>query len=953
MAFRSQDPTSVRRLRTSRADERRLPRTPVPAGTKPPRQAPDSATGQIEHNERGLGAAEGARPARRDVDRGHAMDGNDGTRWRAIEDLLDEALDLPAARREAFVRNRAGADPQLAQRVLQLLAAEQAAGEFMETGPCAAAPEAHEPTVLSGQIGPWKIEALLGRGGMGEVYRASRADGQFEQRVALKLLHPHRNAQAQRLQSERQILANLNHPHIARLIDGGMTADQRPYMAMELIEGRDLKTHLSVTKPSLEARLELFRKLCDAVSYAHGNLIVHRDIKPENILIDEHGEPRLLDFGIAKLFMADEALEQNQTQALATPNFAAPEQFGGGAITTRTDVYGLGATLYFLLCGKPPLDLSGASLPQLLDRLQHAEPPPASTQTPDVKVHPDLDAICAKAMHKDPAQRYASVERLAADLDRHQCHQPILARPPSLSYRLGRFLLRHRLAATALSAIALSLSLGLAATAWQAQAAATQRDQARRDAARLSAMQAATLRLFKSAASEAGEASESARALFVRAAAHIETEFHTDPVTAGGLMHMLGQLLLETEDYAQARELLERARSRLNPDTQAQELASIQLDLAHIAYRDGDLDQARRLHAQAGAIWQRDPAQYRSEQIWGATLASQIARADGDPARAVTILREAVASARTHWGANHQETGIVMINLAAAHYYNNDLPAALASCAAAWSVWQANGQTRSPDALNLLANWGLFALRQGDLQEGEKRLAEALELRTELYGASAAQATLMKNLGLAHRLNGRRNAGMRLLEQAEWMAREYAGAGGRLHASAAYALARALIEDGASQEAGVLLADALAAGTNKSHKWQPLNQILAASLDLDSPAQAVEARLTAGLASLRAQGKSALSEYADGLALYAEWLQHPQRLPAALRAIEEALERKRQARHPAHFEVLLMQATKADLLARSGARSAARELWQRSLNLADRTVGPGHPIHQRIRALQL
>ncbi len=876
------------------------------------------------------------------------MSQDDTARWQAIEALLDAALDQPAAQRADFVRREAG-DSALAQRVLRLLEAEQAAGDFLEATPRAAGTARDEPGPAPGQIGPWRIGALLGRGGMGEVYRAERADGQYSQTVALKLIRSDDPAQSSRFEAERQILAQLQHPHIARLIDGGLAPDGRPWMAMEYVDGRSLGRWLAEDRPDLRTRLQLFERLCEAAGYAHAHLVVHRDIKPDNVLIDRHGEPRLLDFGIAKLTGPDRA--SDDTQALATPNYAAPEQFSGGPVTTATDVYGLGATLYYLLCEQPPLELEGASLPQLLDRLQHALPQ-APSRRAALPVPEDLDAICLRALGKQPGERYPSVEALAEDLARFQRNEPVQARPPALRYRLRLFLRRHRLPVLAGLAVGFSLLTGLAVASWQAHVAALERDAARRDASRLATMQSAMMQLFKSASSESAELS--ARELFAHSAEQIERDFRDDPATATRLMQMLGELLLATEDYAAAGELLRRAEARWRPDMGEDILAGIQIDLAHIAYRDGELEQARQRHARATGIWARQPGRYRAERIWAATLASQLARADGRPDEAVRRLEEAAGEARQHWGEAHADTGIVLINLAVAHYYNNDLAAALAACERAWAVWQAIDRSRSPDALNLLGNWGLFALRHGDPVTGERRLAEALELRSELYGPSAALASLMKNLGVAHRLNGRRNAGMRLLEQGAWMAEKYAGAGSRLHASAVQALAEALIEDGLPDEARELLNDSMAAAQGRQSPWHELNRSMLASLML-APAQRAGARelFDLSLLALQGHGGAGLHQYADALAWQARWQAATGAPAAALASLEQAITRKTEARHAAHFEVLRLQAELARLLAGQGQDDRARSLLEQARDSARRQFGDEHPLAAELAAIRL
>lgn len=876
------------------------------------------------------------------------MSTDDASLWRQIDQLLDAALELPAAQREAHVRAVAADQPALQQRVLDLLRAEQMAGDFMETVEPGVIPAPSRTAPQFGRVGPWDLQELIGRGGMGEVYRAERADGQFRQVAALKLIHRPSPEQILRFETERQILADLSHPYIARLLDGGLRDSGEPYMAMEYVAGERLGDYIRRGEATLRQRLDLFLKICEAVAYAHRHLVVHRDIKPDNIIIDANGDPKLLDFGIAKL--SKPGLDGGETQALATPNFAAPEQLAGGAITTATDVYGLGATLYALLCGRPPLQLDGLSLPQLLDRVLHQTPPaPSTLPTPHARaLAGDLDAICAKAMAKERGARYASVDALAADIQRHLRLQPVNARPPHWSYRFGRVLRRHKAATAAVLAVSLSLLIGLAGVSWQAHVAADQRDMARRDAARLSTMRSAMLKVLRTAASSSEGGQISAPALFSQSAANIERDYAQDPATAGALLQMLGGLHLFTEDYAQAKLLLQRAQQFQHRGMLPEVQADLNHDLAHLAYRDGDYASAQKLFDRASAYWETDAPRFQAELIGAATLASQLARTAGDSAAAVRVLSLADERATRYWGAAHPETGIVRINLAAAHYYNNDLDAAIATCERAWTTWQALDRTDSPDALNLLANWGLFALRDGRLEEGEKRLADALELRTRLYGASAAQATLMKNLGIAHRLNGRRVAGMQLLEQAEWMSAKYAGAGGRLHASAAYALARALHEEGQIEEAIALLRRAVAASAERGFSWRHLNEAWLAAL-LPAGSDVSPSLLDTALKALAGQDAAARDQYADALWAQALWRRGQGDVGGEIASLRQALASKTAARRAGHYDALLIQAELAAALAHRGDGEAAALAAQTRRTAADE-YGAEHPLTLRVIA---
>lgn len=336
------------------------------------------------------------------------------------------------------------------------------------------------------QIGPWRLIRQLGRGGMGSVWLAERADQVYEQRAALKLLHrgylypkPAANV-VRRFEQERQILAQLDHPNIACLYDGGMTNDGLPWLAMEYIDGQLLTEWCSQQKGSLKQRLDLFKEICEAIRYAHKNLIVHRDLKPENILVTKEGHIKILDFGIAKLLddksSADRRIQTQTGVRAMSLNYAAPEQITGEAVTTATDVYALGLLLYELLMDGYPYDLEDKNRRQIEQLIRDEEPVRPSafrkgnghTTEPNLSTGGwnDLDAIILKALRKEPEKRYANAGQLLADLHRFRGNQPILARRDTIQYRWGKWLHRHRWAATSGLITLFSLLMGIGVVMW-------------------------------------------------------------------------------------------------------------------------------------------------------------------------------------------------------------------------------------------------------------------------------------------------------------------------------------------------------------------------------------------------------------------------------------------------------------------------------------------------------
>jgi len=376
-------------------------------------------------------------------------------RWRKVRELLEGALAQPLEARDAFVRERAAGDEDLQREVARLLRAESTLGGYLE--PPAPFVEAarelrpREETLIGARVGPWKLERRIGSGGMGTVFLARRVEGDFEQRAAVKLLRQGLDSplMLQRFRRERRLLAQIEHTNVARLLDGGVTEQGRPYLAMEFVEGQPIDAHCDSMKLSVNDRLRLFIKVCGAVHYAHQRLVVHRDLKPGNIFVSAEGEPKLLDFGLAKVMSDESDTLVTQTGAHAlTPAYASPEQIRGGAVTTASDVYSLGVVLYQLLTGKLPHKVETTSISELGRQICDVEPPRPSdavdAELQSRRLRGDLDTIVMKALRKEPERRYASARQLADDLDRYLEGWPVVAQTDSFAYRTTKFVRRHR-----------------------------------------------------------------------------------------------------------------------------------------------------------------------------------------------------------------------------------------------------------------------------------------------------------------------------------------------------------------------------------------------------------------------------------------------------------------------------------------------------------------------------
>jgi eukaryotic-like serine/threonine-protein kinase len=364
-----------------------------------------------------------------------------------IKDLFDVAFDLAPEDREHFLLKECNGDFRLFTEVQKLFAANDEATGFLESPPPItdlsglSLPD-NPGAAMDRRIGHYQLIKEIGRGGMARVFLANRADDTFEKQVAIKLISDQVNSEAtrNRFLLERNILARLEHPYIARLLDGGTTEDDAPYFVMEFVDGLPINQYCEQHQLNLTARLQLFRQVCQAVQYAHQNLVVHRDLKPSNILVTPEGTPKLLDFGIAKLLEIDESSSAlTKTQFPFTPEYASPEQVSKQLINTATDIYSLGVLLYELLTGKKPYDLKKLSLSQLAHVICEEEP-----TTP--KLNYELDNILLRALRKEPAARYNSVEQFAEDVRRYLAGEPVLARPTSFAYRAGKFLKKNKIA---------------------------------------------------------------------------------------------------------------------------------------------------------------------------------------------------------------------------------------------------------------------------------------------------------------------------------------------------------------------------------------------------------------------------------------------------------------------------------------------------------------------------
>ena len=658
-------------------------------------------------------------------------------RFRRVDAVFDAALDLPAADQTAFIDRACGDDAALREEVNRLLHAYRRSGSFLESpaaeigAPLVEHAHALATAALAERIGPFRVVREIGQGGMGRVFLGERADGQFEQRVALKLIQHGAPGLIRHFLEERRILALLEHPNIARLIDGGITADGLPFFAMELVEGEPIDRYCETHGLSLHQRLDLFAEVCDAVTYAHQQLVIHRDLKPSNILVTPEGRIKLLDFGIAKLIVPRDVVGDPTSVQLhaMTPEFAAPEQVRGEPVSTATDVYALGVLLYILLTGERPYDLRGKSPAELERIICEIDPPRPSSRAKGQfgpKLRGDLDSIVMKALHKEKERRYQSPAAIAQDLTRYRAGHPIEARPDSRRYRLGKFIVRHRIG------VAASAAFVMLSAAYVVKAA-IDRNRIER------ALREATLGTYKAEqttdfmlglfeASETGETMTDtvrAREMLGRGVERAR-EMKAQPELQAQMLDVIGRLYSHVGEYKRAQPLLEEAltmRKKLYGSTHV-DVATTLLSLAQAKREQGDGDGAARLD------------------------------------------REALAIRRQLLGPNHVKTADALFNLAADLHVSGDYKGAEPLMDEWTTIVAAQPTEITKVRADQLASLAYVYWISRDYQKAEQLFRETLSINRKLFGERHDRvAVSLSQVGEAVCGAGRHEEAERLIRQ--------------------------------------------------------------------------------------------------------------------------------------------------------------------------------------------
>ena len=718
------------------------------------------------------------------------------THWQRVQDLVEAASALVPEDRTGFLAREAGDDPALRAQVESMLAAWETSGLFEDViGSAAVRAAAIELLEPGDRVGSWRILSLIGHGGMGSVFRAERADNQFRQRAAIKIVRVGMGSPDElllRFRAERQILASITHPNIARLLDGGFTDSGLPYLVMEYVEGEPLDRYLARINPSLPARLALVQQICAAVQHAHQNLVVHRDLKPSNILITPEGVAKLLDFGIAKLLgdtVPEEAVQTRLTGRLMTPEYASPEQIRGEPITTATDIYSLGVVLYEVLTGTRPFRLNHLSPAEMERCIVETQPRPPSAvfarpgssrifRLPSTRTT-DLDRIVLKSMHKLPARRYSSVSGLSADLQRFLDGFPVVARPDSFAYRSRLFIGRHRLAVTAATLFLLTVFvLTVSAIVLAARA--------RREAASADSVSTFLTNLFQQARPDSTHGqSTSARDLLDQGAARLQSTPVKDPLVRARLLSTLGRVYFDLGDMAPATALLQQAETlyRQHSGETSLSFAQTVADLGTLEIDRSNSTAAQAHLQQALAIYRRLKGPESPEVAETLDSLGEVATTQSRFDDAESLLQESIRIHTRSLGPDAPPTLVDKHNLASVYShlgdYQRELPLLVDVLAADRRLHGDLQEITTSD----LGNLAWLEDRLGHFARAEALSYEDIALKSKLFGAGNPRLAMqLLVLGDVFRQTGRLVEARKTLRESLAMMHQFEGAAS-LHAA--------------------------------------------------------------------------------------------------------------------------------------------------------------------------
>jgi serine/threonine-protein kinase len=694
-------------------------------------------------------------------------------RWARVKELFEAAADLAPNERAALLNKECNGDDALRREVESLLDADNQTDGFIEQPafeiPRDLFPDAQEEALAGRQFGAYQIIREIGRGGLGAVYLAARADDEYRKEVAIKLVRRGLDTEdiLRRFRNERQILAQLDHPNIARLIDGGTTDEGLPYFVMEYVNGQPITAYCDAKALPTAERLTLFRKVCAAVTYAHQNLVIHRDLKPSNILVTLEGEPKLLDFGIAKLLSTGDELFTQTIPALRvmTPEYASPEQVKGNKIMTTSDVYSLGVLLYELLTGQRPYRLKTRTAEEIARAITDQEPERPSTAVTRASNSPqsgpsrtgvfrnpkslrgDLDNIVLMAMRKEPARRYASVGQFSEDIRRHLAGLPVVARKDTVSYRTGKFVTRHRIGVAAAALILLSLIGGIIATLIQVRTA--RRERAKAEA--ISVFLGRTLNASNPDRNLNGQAT--VKDLLDDASKRLATEELSDqPEVKAELQRIIGESYFSLGQYDLAEQNLTAALQTQTRIAGEDGIATLKTGVSMATLWSG----AKGDYVKANKFYLANLSRLRAEQKKGTIQTDYLVaalngfallrRAQGDSREAEILLREELTLQPLVSPEQKNSLGVAQAILALTLADQGKFEEAIKIVREKIETIRGKKQEASPELAANLTGLGSFLLENGQAAESLENLREAEAIYRKRY--SDANLQLGDNLRL-------------------------------------------------------------------------------------------------------------------------------------------------------------------------------------------------------------
>jgi len=760
--------------------------------------------------------------------------------WQQAETLFDAAVKLPPAERAALLDRVSEQQPALREEVESLLAADENASDFLRSPFTAGSQGGEQPA----RMGRYHLLKRIGQGSTGIVYLARRADQPFEQRVAIKVLRAGANDEShrRRFDLEQRILAGLEHPNLARLLDGGVTDDGRPYLVMEYVQGLAIDAYCDLHRLRVGERLELMRTVAQAVQYAHQNLVIHRDIKPGNILVSAKGVPKLLDFGIAKLLNPAlmGAAEPTATWVrLLTPHYASPEQVRGQPVTTATDIYSLGVLLFKLLTGCLPYAFQGTSMEEVERVLREEEPvapsvmvrrplPGAAAGSSDQtgsarrrsrargleplarsrRLAGDLDAIVLTALRMEPQRRYASAEQLAEDLRRHRLGLPVRACRDTMRYRTAKFLRRHRVAVGVALGVLTLVFGSLLALGWQSTRLAHERDRAQQQERRATRALDFVISLFDISSANRNESPVmTARQVLDRGLEHVHRDLASDPAMQASLLGALGTAYCQMGSFEPGIQALEEAVALARRHARSKPALADLADALGIQLRNrGELKRAEALHREALEIYRDAYGAHHPSVARALAHVARVLHTLGELEQAGVLYRQALAIQRETLEPNDPGIRMTLNDLGLLATHRGDYAGAQRLLHQVLRLENSAGAKQTVNRAATLNNLGQVLYETGDLAGAEALLGEALAIHRKLLGEHHPKVAQGEhNLGAIFLAEGRYDQAKPRLEAALALWRQNFGDNHQDVATAMNSLGNCLYRLGDLQQAEDLL----------------------------------------------------------------------------------------------------------------------------------------------------